>query len=99
MRCTLLRLPYGDQGLLIPRRLYDEIGGYSSLPLMEDVDLVRRLGRRRMLILRTPAVTSAIRYKHDGYVPRALRNLTCLGLYLARAPMPLIVRIYDGRRG
>ncbi len=45
LRCALLRLPYGDQGLLIPRRLYDEIGGFSPLPLMEDVDIVRRLGR------------------------------------------------------
>ena len=48
----MLRLPYGDQGLLIPKRLYDEIGGYRPLPLMEDVDLVRRLGRRRVVMLR-----------------------------------------------
>ena len=45
LRCLALGLPYGDQGLLIPRRLYDEVGGYRELPLMEDVDLVRRLGR------------------------------------------------------
>ena len=57
----LLRLPYGDQGLLIPRRLYDEIGGFKPMPLMEDVDIVRRLGRRRIVMLRTAAVTSAIR--------------------------------------
>ena len=47
MRCTLFRLPYGDQGLLMPRRLYEEIGGFRPLPLMEDVDIVRRLGRAR----------------------------------------------------
>ena len=39
------RLPYGDQGLLISRALYDAVGGFRPLPLMEDVDLVRRLGR------------------------------------------------------
>ncbi len=44
MRCALLRLPYGDQGLLIPKLLYAEIGGYNPHPLMEDVDIVRRLG-------------------------------------------------------
>ena len=82
LRCTLFRLPYGDQGLLIPRRLYDQIGGFKPMPLMEDVDIVRRLGRSRTLILRTQAVTSAIRYKRDGYIPRAARNLACLGLYL-----------------
>lgn len=96
LRCTLMRLPYGDQGLLIPRRLYDQIGGFKPLPLMEDVEIVRRLGRRRMVILRTQAVTSAIRYKRDGYVKRAARNLTCLGLYLMRAPMPVIQRFYGG---
>lgn len=94
LRCTLFRLPYGDQGLLMPRRLYDEIGGFKPLPLMEDVDIVRRLGRRRTLILRTAAVTSAMRYKRDGYVKRASRNLACLGLYFVRAPMPVIVRLY-----
>ena len=97
LRCMLLRLPYGDQGLLIPRRLYDQVGGYKPLPLMEDVDLVRRLGRSRTLILRTQAVTSAMRYKRDGYLPRVARNLTCLGLYFMHAPMPLIQRLY-GRR-
>src|SRR5215468_94765 len=47
-RCRVLALPYGDQGLLIARQLYDMVGGFRPLPLMEDVDLVRRLGRRHL---------------------------------------------------
>lgn len=94
IRCALFRLPYGDQGLLIPRRLYDQVGGHKPLPLMEDVDLIRRLGRRRTMMLRTNAVTSALRYKHEGYVMRAVRNLSCLGLFYLRAPMSLIERLY-----
>lgn len=93
-RCKLLALPYGDQGLLISRRLYDEIGGFRELPLMEDVDIVRRLGRRRIRYLRTRATTSAERYRRDGYVRRAARNLTCLTLYSLGAPMSWIVRLY-----
>ena len=50
-RCRVLALPYGDQGLLISRALYDAVGGFRPLPLMEDVDLVRRLGRRRLAAL------------------------------------------------
>src|SRR5262249_6974656 len=42
VRCALLRLPYGDQGLLTPRSLYAEIGGFAPIPLMEDVDMARR---------------------------------------------------------
>lgn len=94
MRCALFRLPYGDQGLLIPRRLYDHVGGYRELPLMEDVDLVRRLGRRHIRMLRTYAVTSAERYKRDGYAKRALRNLACLSLYYLRVPPRTLVRLY-----
>jgi rSAM/selenodomain-associated transferase 2 len=61
LRNSLLGLPYGDQGLLISRRLYDEIGGFKPMPLMEDVDIVRRLGRRRLHRLRATALTSASR--------------------------------------
>lgn len=93
-RCAALRLPYGDQGLLIPKRLYEEIGGYRPLPLMEDVDLVRRLGRRRLVMLGSRAVTSAERFRRDGYVRRSGRNLVCLALYTLRVPTQVISRIY-----
>lgn len=93
-RCALLRLPYGDQGLLIPSRLYREIGGYRLMPLMEDVDIVRRLGSRRITVLRSRAITSASRYRDRGYGPRVLRNLTCLALYYLRVPVKTIARLY-----
>ena len=94
VRCTVARLPYGDQGLLIPRRLYRSSGGFRPLPLMEDVDLIRRLGRGRTVILRARAVTSAIRYRRDGYAWRTLRNLACLMLYYLRVPAGVIARLY-----
>jgi rSAM/selenodomain-associated transferase 2 len=94
LRCALFRLPYGDQGLLIPARLYNEIGGFRPMPLMEDVDIIRRLGRRRTVIFRTPIVTSAIRYKRDGYAARVLRNLCCFTLYQLGVPLKTIQRIY-----
>jgi len=94
IRCALLRLPYGDQGLLIPKLLYAEVGGYGSQPLMEDVDIVLRLGRRRIAMLRPRAVTSAVRYRRDGYVRRSLRNLACLLLFLLRFPTRVIGRVH-----
>jgi rSAM/selenodomain-associated transferase 2 len=81
LRVRLLALPYGDQGLLISRALYDQIGGYRPLPLMEDVDLVRRLGRRRLAVLPADAVTSAARWRRDGWARRSARNLACLALH------------------
>lgn len=87
-------LPYGDQGLLIHREFYRAVGGFRPLPLMEDVDLVRRIGRARLTILTTPAVTSAARWRREGWLGRSLRNLTCLALYFAGVPARLLVRVY-----
>lgn len=98
VRCGLLALPYGDQGLLIPRRLYDDVGGFTDQPLMEDIDLVRRLGRRRIAMLRADAVTSARRYRDDGYLRRILRNQACLALYAAGASPERIAHLYARRR-
>lgn len=93
-RCRVLGLPYGDQGLLISRKLYDEIGGFAPIPLMEDVDLVRRLGRNRLLPLAAPIIASARRYRRGGYWRRPLRNLLCLSLYFAGVPPRHIARLY-----
>ncbi len=94
-RCRVLALPYGDQGLLLPRALLEAAGGIRPLPLMEDVDLVRRLGRRRLVALDSAAVTSAARWERDGWYRRSLRNLCCLTLYAAGVPPRLIARIYS----
>lgn len=94
LRCALLALPFGDQGLLISRRHYEAIGGFRELPLMEDVDLMRRIGRRSLVLLATRAVTSAGRYRQSGYLRRMLRNAVCLSLYYIRVPPRLILRLY-----
>ncbi len=93
-RCRVLALPYGDQGLLIHRDLLTAVGGVRSLPLMEDVDLVRRLGRRRLIALGMPAITSAEKWQRQGWYRRSLRNLCCLALYFAGLPPRLIARLY-----
>ncbi|HJO96592.1 MAG TPA: TIGR04283 family arsenosugar biosynthesis glycosyltransferase [Rhodospirillales bacterium] len=93
-RCRVLGLPYGDQGLVIGRGFYDAIGGYRALALMEDVDLVRRVGRRRLCILDVAAVTSAKRYRAGGYLRRPLLNLCCLGLYFLGVAPAVLARFY-----
>jgi rSAM/selenodomain-associated transferase 2 len=93
-RARRLGLPYGDQGLLIHRSLYQEVGGYRPLPLMEDVDLVRRLGRKRLHALSATARTSAARYRRGGWWLRPLRNLSTLALYYAGVPPRVLARLY-----
>jgi rSAM/selenodomain-associated transferase 2 len=92
-RARRLGLPYGDQGLLIARDFYRALGGFAPLPLMEDVDLVRRIGRARLVPLDCAVTTSAEKYR-NGFVRRSARNLLCLGLYFAGVPPRLIARLY-----
>lgn len=93
-RCRLLALPYGDQGLLISKSFYDEVGGFKDIPLMEDVDFIRRVGRGRLSALRHAAVTSAARYRQEGYAKRMLRNAGCLTLWFFGVDPERIVRLY-----
>jgi glycosyltransferase involved in cell wall biosynthesis len=55
LRCWLFKRPYGNQGLLIPKRLYKQLGGYREVR-REDIDLIRRIGARRLVMLRSRAV-------------------------------------------
>lgn len=77
-------LPYGDQGLLVPRVLYDSVGGYADQPLMEDVALVRALAGK---LTRIDAVarTSPERYQSQGWLRRGSRNLWTLARYFGGA--------------
>ncbi len=97
-RCRRLALPYGDQGLLIARRHYEALGGFPPIPLMEDVALVRRVGRRRLVMLPVEAVTSAARYRSEGYLRRPLRNLGLLALFLLGVSPAWLARRYAPAR-
>jgi rSAM/selenodomain-associated transferase 2 len=88
-------LPYGDQGLLISRDLYESVGGFPDIPLMEDVAMVRLL-RGRIKSLDAVASTSADRYETEGWLRRGTRNLYTLISYLAGVSPQNLVRRYHG---
>ncbi|MQQ07892.1 glycosyltransferase [Epibacterium sp. SM1979] len=79
LRSAVLGLPYGDQGLLVPTALYRAKGGFPDQPLMEDVEMARRLPDMRTLP--AYAITSAERYERDGWIRRGSRNLWTLMRY------------------
>ena len=94
-RTRWFALPYGDQGLLISRRLFDAVGGYPDLPLMEDVALVRTLGRRRLALLPAIAKTSPAKYERDGWRRRAYGNAWLLTRYLLGADPQKLAALYS----
>ena len=81
LRCRLLALPYGDQGLLISRSFYEELGGFKPILLFEDVDIIRRIGRCRLVYFKNRAMTSALGYQTSGFYFRPIKNLMLLLLY------------------
>jgi rSAM/selenodomain-associated transferase 2 len=94
LRTRWFHLPYGDQGLLISRELYDRIGGYPDQPLMEDVEIARKLGSRLSPLAAT-AHTGADRYEQAGWLRQASRNLWRLARYRFGAGSEGLAQGYD----
>jgi GT2 family glycosyltransferase len=95
IRVRLFDLAYGDQALFVRRAVFDELGGYRELPLMEDVDFIRRLRRHgRLMHAGVPALTSARRWERDGWFRRTADNVLLVVLFLAGQPPERLARYY-----
>jgi rSAM/selenodomain-associated transferase 2/rSAM/selenodomain-associated transferase 1 len=98
LRVQLLKMPYGDQGIFVRRDVFDRIGGFARLPLMEDVELMRRLPRAGALHFPSmPVVTSARRWERDGWLWRSLSNLMLASSYMLGASPSRLAQRYIGR--
>jgi rSAM/selenodomain-associated transferase 2 len=96
LRTRLFRLPYGDQGLFVRRQTFAAMGGYRDMSLMEDVDLVRRLTRAGSVAeIPLPIVTSARRWKRDGWFRRSARNLALVSLYFCGVSPDRLAKWYE----
>lgn len=94
-RSTVLHFPYGDQGLFLEKRVFEEIGGFPDLPIMEDFELVRRLRRRGdVVMIREPAVTSARRWSELGVLRTTLINQFMILGFLAGMKPSKLKQIY-----
>ena len=91
LRSKLLKLPYGDQGLFLKKDLFDYMGGFSAIPIAEDVMLIRRLKRQgNIRIVPSYVITSARRWSRLGILRTTLINqLILLGLRLKINPEKL----------
>lgn len=84
-------LSYGDQGLLISRALYDKIGGYQDVPVLEDIVMARSIGKQRLVMLDAEARASAAEFEKHGWRRRAWSNaLRLMRLRMGAKPDDLV---------
>jgi len=97
VRSAVFQWPYGDQGLFLEKRVFDELGGFAPLPIMEDYELVRRLRRRGpVATLGAAAITSARRWQRLGALRTTLRNLAMVAGFRAGVAPERLARFYRG---
>lgn len=94
LRTRLFSLPYGDQGLLIPARLYRKIGGYPDIPLMEDVAIAKPL-KGQIDLMPAKITSDAAKYTRDGWLRRGTRNLITFCRYKLGTDPTALVTSYD----
>ncbi|MPY89289.1 MAG: DUF2064 domain-containing protein [Luteitalea sp.] len=98
-RVRVLGLPYGDQALFVRHDVFDALGGYRDLPLMEDVDLVRRLKRAGTLLHDDlPVCSSSRAWERDGWLTRSAQNMSLATLYFCGVSPATLARVYFRRR-
>ena len=95
-RTRLTRIPFGDQAIFVRRDYFERIGGYRDIPIMEDVDLMRRIRQRGDAICVVPekVMTSARRWQRDGIVFGTLRNWMLQALYYCGVAPERLARFY-----
>jgi len=95
-RVDSLWTSFGDQGIIIRRSFYEALGGFRDWPLFEDVDLLQRARKRTTIKTLTPMIiTSAERFRNEGYLRRQLKNGQLIAEYLRGvSPFELYEKYY-----
>ena len=96
LKHRLTRVPYGDQAIFMRRDYFKTIGGYPEIPLMEDVELMKRVKRQggRITILREAVATSSRKWEKDGVAYTIIRNWMIQVLYLFGVSAEKLVQYY-----
>lgn len=96
MRTALLKIPYGDQAVFMKKSVFEAIGGYARIPLMEDIDIMRRLKRGGYTIdvVKKPVLTASRRWEKEGLLYALLRNNLLSALFCAGVDASVLKRFY-----
>ena len=90
---------FGDQGFFVRREVFQTLRGYKEIPIMEDYDFYKRLGRQgRVVLIRIPVISSARRFIKKGVLKQLLINKMVVLAYWAGVDIQTIKRFYDDMR-
>ncbi len=86
---------YGDQGIFVRRNIFEELGGFKQLPIMEDISFLQRLRRRgRVTLIQQPVTTSARRFLQNGIIRQQLLDILLVVLYLLGVKAEKLAKLY-----
>jgi rSAM/selenodomain-associated transferase 2 len=96
IRNHLTHIPYGDQAIFMRKKYFNEIGRFSNIPIMEDVELMRRIKKsgRKISILNQKVKTSTRRWENEGVVYTLLRNIVLVTLFYLGVDPNKLTRFY-----
>jgi rSAM/selenodomain-associated transferase 2 len=100
LRARATSLLYGDQGMFLRKDVFQRIGGFADIPLMEDIEISGRLKKEgRVVFIRPPIVSSPRRWLNEGAIYTTLRDwlIAFLYTYLNVSPQSLIKYYRDVR--
>lgn len=97
LRSRLTRVPYGDQGIFLRKSYFDRVGGFSEIPIMEDLELMTRIRKQggKIHILKQKSVTSSRRWNKEGIAACTLRNWLIRLLYHLGVPADRLAALYE----
>lgn len=100
-RNRLTRTPYGDQAQFFLRTYFEDLSGYAPIPLMEDVEIMRRIRQRgeSIVVIDAPVSTSARRWETEGMYRCTLRNVLLRLLYGAGFSAQTLSHWYRAMKG
>jgi len=96
LRSRLLKIPYGDQGIFMSRKLFDKVGGFPDTPIMEDVGIMSKIKKLDIapIFLAHPIATSARRWEDQGVLYTTFRNWILICLYILGVSPKMLTKYY-----
>ena len=94
IRTKYFNLPFGDQGLLVSRKYYFELGGHSNLKVMEDMEFILKVKKKNRVLLESAVSTSFRKFENNGVIKQGILHILCQAMFLLGLNKKKIYKFY-----